>query len=156
MGRSLLMNDVRVFAIDGHAETDFEAIGLCANKLVEEGIVKDVFLSNCIEREKSYPTGLPCDPPVAMPHSAASGVISDGICVLRLDSPVKFHRMDDDQETVDVKMVFNLAVTDPQGHLKVLQSLMALFMDHDAMCDLYRSDIEEVPRVLMDYLANNQ
>jgi PTS system galactitol-specific IIA component len=147
------MENMKIFAIDGHAETDEQAIKLCADKLLAEGVVKDVFYNNCIVREKDYPTGLPCDPPVAMPHSAASGVNEDGICVLRLDKPVTFRRMDDDAESVDAIMVFNLAVTDPQGHIKVLQKLMGLFMDHDKLLDLYHADLASIPGVLESILT---
>ena len=46
------MDDMKYFAIKGHADTDFEAIHLCAQKLKEEGYVTDQFESNCINREK--------------------------------------------------------------------------------------------------------
>ena len=77
------MDDMKYFAIEGHANTDFEAIHLCAQKLKEEGYVTDQFESNCINREKEYPTGLPTVVPVAMPHSEASGVVKNAICMLK-------------------------------------------------------------------------
>lgn len=145
---------IKIFAIEGHADSDFGAIRLCADKLRDEGLVKDEFCANCIEREKNFPTGLPSALPVAMPHSEASGVVDDGICVLRLDEPVNFRRMDDPDVTIDAEMVFNLAVTDPKRHLKVLQNLMGLFMDEEKIEKIQTCDLGDVPAVLGGYLAS--
>ena len=42
----------------------------------------------CIEREKEYPTGLPSEVPVAIPHSKVEGIKDNCVCFLRLKNPV--------------------------------------------------------------------
>ena len=149
------MDDMKYFAIEGHANTDFEAIHLCAQKLKEEGYVTDQFESNCINREKEYPTGLPTVGPVAMPHSEASGVVKNAICMLKLDKPVCFRRMDDETEDISAKMVFNLALTD-SSHMEILQHLMGLFANTEKMQDLYDTDIKDLPAKLATYIKQGQ
>lgn len=150
------MDEVKYFAIKGHADSDMEAISLCAKKLYQEGFVTDKFESNCIEREKIYPTGLPTVVPVAMPHSEAAGVIKNAICVLILDGPVDFHRIDEEEQIIPAKMVFNLAITDPSGHMYVLRNLMALFGDTDKMNDLYKTDLKDIPEKLATYINHGE
>ena len=40
---------------------------------------------------------------------------------------------------VEAKLIFMLAVTDPQGHLQTLSKLMAIFSDGEKLTDLYNS-----------------
>ncbi|MBB5183323.1 PTS sugar transporter subunit IIA [Catenisphaera adipataccumulans] len=149
------MSQMKYFAIEGHAKSDFEAISLCAQKLKKEGYVTDQFESNCINREKQYPTGLPTVVPVAMPHSEASGVIDNAICMLKLDQPVDFRRMDDETQLINAKMVFNLALKDT-SHMSVLQHLMGLFADTNKMEDIYNTDVEDLPRKLEAYINQGE
>lgn len=146
------MGSIKVFAIEGCAKCDMDAIRLCATKLYDEGIVNDAFCGNCIEREKEFPTGLPSAIPVAMPHSAASGVNCDGICILRLAEPVSFRRMDDPDETVPACLVFNLAIADPKEHLAMLQNLMGVLMDEEKVEKLRACALDELSLLLDEYL----
>ncbi len=43
-----------------------------------------LFMNACIEREKEYPTGLPSEVPVAIPHSKVEGIKDNCVCFLRL------------------------------------------------------------------------
>lgn len=139
------MANMKYFAIKGHADTNYDAIRLCANKMYEEGYVKEDFADNCIRREETLPTGMPSEIPVAMPHSEAEGVIKSAITLLILDEPVEFRRMDDDDEIIKAEAVFNLAIKEPGGHMEVLRHLMAIFYDSNVLRDLLDTDIEEIP-----------
>ena len=143
---------MKYFAIKGHADTDSEAIALCANKLFTEGCVNQSFKMNCIAREKEFPTGLPSEIPVAMPHSEISGVIQNAVCMLILDEPVKFRRMDDDSQIIETQMIFNLALTGSQEHMNTLKNLMSVFYNYDQLSDLYHSKLEDLPDKLSKYL----
>lgn len=134
---------MKFFTIRAGAKDNADAIALCASKLFEEGCVTSEFGSNCIRREENFPTGLPSAIPVAMPHSEVEGVKEDALCLLILNEPVTFKRMDDDEQEIDAKMVFNLAITDPANHMTVLKNLMQAFYSLDTLKDLYHSSCDE-------------
>jgi PTS system galactitol-specific IIA component len=146
---------VEYIVIKGHAEDNYKAIGLCADALCNAGCVTEDFKNNCIDREKNFPTGLPFEMPVAMPHSKSSAVNKDAICLLILDKPVTFYRMDEETEKLDAKMVFNLAITNPNGHIKVLQNLMKTFSSSGKLEDLYNSTEEEAQEKLKSFLSDS-
>ena len=98
-----------LFVIEGEAENWQEALRLTADRLQQEGCVKDDFYECCKKREEEYPTGLTENCPVAIPHTTKDHVIKQAICALRLRHPVMFQRMDDPDEQVEVKYVLNLA-----------------------------------------------
>jgi PTS system galactitol-specific IIA component len=123
------MSDITYLVIHGSAKDSTEAIRLCGDALVKAGITGPSFAEGCITREKEYPTGLPSDIPVAIPHCSDNSITKDAICVLFLDHPVVFHRMDECEETVETSIIFNLAVKNPDEHIGVLQHLMAFLAD---------------------------
>lgn len=127
------MEKISFLVFNGSALDNNEAIDKCVEKLVENGITDNLFSKLCIEREKEYPTGLPTEIPVALPHAYYENINKNCICVMRLNSPVKFKRMDDNSESVDAKIVFNLAIKDSNKHIKTLQNLMGLFSDGDSL-----------------------
>ena len=138
----------RYLVIHGKADDCDQAIMMCASALCEKGIVDENFGRLCVERERSYPTGLPTEIPTAIPHVKADGIKENSICLLRLDEPVTFHRMDDEEETVETDMIFNLAIKDPNEHLQVLQNMMEFLNDEEAL-----GKCRELPEaVLKEYL----
>lgn len=61
-------------AIEGEAKDWEEAIRLCGQAIADAGYADETFMNACIEREKEYPTGLPSEVPVAIPHSKVEGI----------------------------------------------------------------------------------
>lgn len=127
------MSDITYLVIHGSARDSTEAIRLCGNALVRAGIVGPSFAQGCIAREKEYPTGLPSDEPVAIPHCSDASIKKDAICVLFLDHPVVFHRMDESELTVETSIIFNLAVANPDEHIGVLSHLMFFLSDAETV-----------------------
>lgn len=123
----------RYLVIHGSAKDREEAIRLCGAALQKEGIAGERFAELCIEREREYPTGLPTEIPTAIPHAKDDEITENCICFLRLDKPVTFRRMDDDLESVDTDMIFNLAIKDPNEHLQALQNMMEFLSDAEAL-----------------------
>lgn len=123
------MAENKYIVIHGNAKNAEEAILMCGEALHKEGIAGAEFGKKCVIREKDFPTGLPTDIPVAIPHCHDDSVNSNAICILKLDNPVEFRRMDDDQETIMTDMLFNLAVMDADEHLQALQNLMIFLSD---------------------------
>lgn len=106
-----------------------EAIRLTAANLQKNGFVEETFADACIEREKVYPTGLPFEIGVAIPHTDSCHVKRDGICLLRLKDAVEFSSMEEPDEKVAAKMVLNLAVKDSNDQLSTLMKLMRMLSD---------------------------
>ena len=97
-------------AIEGEAKDWEEAIRLCGQAIADAGYADETFMNACIEREKEYPTGLPSEVPVAIPHSKVEGIKDNCVCFLRLKNPVTFYRMDSDEESIETTAVFNLSL----------------------------------------------
>ncbi|MGM9631193.1 PTS sugar transporter subunit IIA [Butyricicoccus sp.] len=123
----------KYLVIHGSASSDQEAISLCGNALMEAGLVGKSFIEKCLERETEYPTGLPTDIPTAIPHCKDDSITENSICFLKLEQPVTFRRMDDDEESVETDMIFNMAIKDPNEHLEALQNLMEFLGDSEAL-----------------------
>lgn len=127
------MGTNRYLIIKGSARDRDEAINMCGDALFKAGIVSSQFGKLCIIREREYPTGLPTEIPTAIPHAKEDKITENCICFLRLDQPVIFRRMDDDTQEVKTDMIFNLAIKDPNEHLKVLQNMMTFLNDTEAL-----------------------
>lgn len=135
-------------AVEGHAENWEEALKLCGDELAKHDCIGWDFTEACIEREKKFPTGLPTVIPVAIPHAASDQVYKTSVCVLRLDRPIQFYRMDSSEESVEVKLVFNLAIKGRDAHLDFLQKLIGFVMDEQQLKKCMEMRIEDIPSYL--------
>lgn len=135
-------------AITGQASTCEEAIRLAGQALQEAGYVGNGFIKGCTDREKEYPTGLCTDIPVAIPHCQSDEILKTGVCYLRLQEPVVFRRMDDDEETVATRHIFNLAIKGADNHMGFLQKMMGMVTDLEVLKLLESAPIEEIPALL--------
>lgn len=105
-----------------------------ANRLQEEGRVESTFLQGLIDREVHYPTGLPVNGGVAIPHTDPEHVLKDSISIATLATPVGFREMagiDDTEIPVDV--VFVLALGGSGQHLTMLQRVIKCIQDLEFM-----------------------
>lgn len=127
------MGQNKYLIIRGKAKDNIEAIGMCGKALYEAGLVKDSFAGKCQEREADFPTGLPTEIPVAIPHCKDEGIVENSICFLKLETPVVFRRMDEDTESIETDMIFNMAIKNPNEHLKALQNLMQFLNNKEAL-----------------------
>lgn len=143
----------KYLVICGSAKNSEEAIKLCGDALYKEGIVKKDFGILCAEREKAFPTGLPTEIPTAIPHVKADGIRENAICLLKLNQPVVFKRLDDDTEKVETDMIFNLAIKNPDEHLEVLQNMMAFLNDPEVLLKCKNLSQEETVEYLQKQLG---
>lgn len=134
-------------ATEGAAEDWEEAIRMCGSRIVEAGYAEPGFIDECIKREIEYPTGLPSEVPVAMPHCMSRHIKENCICFLKLKQPVSFRRMDDDEQVVNTRYVFNLALK-ADDHLQFLQRLMTMLMDRSALERFCEAPIDKIPALL--------
>ncbi len=139
-------------AAEGSAGDWEEAIRLCGKHIVEAGYADQRFVEECVAREREYPTGLPSDVPVAMPHCKSEGIKKNCVCFMKLDSPVEFRRMDDDSQTIKTRIVLNLALKS-DDHLQFLQKLIGLVMDSETVGQCLSAPLEDVPALLAKEVA---
>ena len=130
-----------------------EAILICGDALYKAGYTGPDFGNNCVKREREYPTGLPTDIPVAIPHCQDSSVNTNAVCVLLLDHPVEFYRMDDDEEVIQTDMLFNLAVSNPEEHLAVLQRLMGFLSDEEMLASCRKMEDDQMITFLKEKIG---
>lgn len=142
------MTENKYIAIAGSAKTSEEAITLSANTLYKAGLVDCNFAHNCIIREREYPTGLPCEIPVAIPHCKDEKVVSNSICFLRLSQTVSFRRMDDEREELYTDMIFNIAIRDAEQHISFLRNLMRALANRQFLSMCRSLAIQEIPAYL--------
>lgn len=105
----------------------------------EKGYVDKEFSKAVIEREKLYPTGLPTNKvKVAIPHAMVrDNVKKSAIIISKLKKPVLFKEMGSSTDSfIPVDIVFLLAVNGSKDQLTILQKLVGMFSDDDAMVKL--------------------
>lgn len=107
-----------------------EVFKVLHNKLYENGNVKESFYEGLVKREEVFPTGLLLpNNNVAIPHTDAEHVIDSCIAVAILENPVTFQCMEDQEKSLEVKVVFMLAMAEAHGHIEMLQKLISLIQN---------------------------
>ncbi|MBS7007819.1 PTS sugar transporter subunit IIA [Anaerostipes sp.] len=126
----------------------FEEAG---GKLISLGYCKDSYVEALKQREKDFPTGVDMGGAgVAIPHTDVSHVLKKGIAIVTTKKPVSFVQMGTDDETVDVRVIFMLAV-DEKGHLELLQAILGILRDLDVIDKLSNAqDPEEIINIIKE------
>lgn len=133
----------KLIEITGRASNWQEAIELSSKALFDQGYVKEDFGQACITREKEYPTGLPVPIGVAIPHADSIYVNKMGICFLRLENHVPFRSMENFDDWIDCKLIFNLAVKDPNEQVVYLSKLMKAISNEEFINKCLTLPLEE-------------
>ncbi len=126
------------------------AIRFGAEKLYQSGYVTKAYADSVVEREREFPTGLPTQPfGIAIPHTDSSFVKQSGICCMRLNKPLPFRQMGDGEETIAVRMILLLAISNGTEHIDLLSGLMELFSNEELLVQLEQAkDEAEIISVL--------
>ncbi len=104
-----------------------DALSQLSDRLVRSGCARQGYGDAVIERERAYPTGIAFPSAgVAIPHADATWANRTGVAVGRCEKSVSFRSMEDASQTVPVRLVFMLAVTNPDAHLVVLGRLIEM------------------------------
>lgn len=124
----------------------FETIG---GVFIEEGYCRESYVQALIDREKDFPTGINMGTVgIAIPHTDKSHVIKGGVAIGQLKNPVEFYQMGTNDELVQAKLIFMLAVEDPEGHLAFLQRILQVLQDSSVLEKLLeatdKNDILEI------------
>lgn len=120
---------------DMAAESAKDAICTMARALCSAGYVKASYAGAVLAREATFPTGIENGGyNFAIPHTDQGHVNKPAIAIATLRSPVEFARMDAENATTSVRLIFMLALTEPDKQIGALRSLMRLLQDYQ-FCD---------------------
>lgn len=129
------------------------AVQHLADVLERAGHVAEGYAAAVVEREATFPTGLPTEPPVALPHADPDHVIRSAMAVGILRAPVAFHEMGNPEHTLQVRIVFLLAVREKEEAAGLLRELALAFRDHARLARLQQTEtVQEAREVLNDLL----
>lgn len=144
--------DKSVIVPDLEAKTWEDVMKNLGQKLIDAGYSKESYIDALIAREKDFPTGLDIDGlGVAIPHTDVSHVNKAGIAIGVLKEPVTFIQMGTDDEEVGVKLIFMLAVTDPNDHIDELQRIIEIIQDKGVLEKLFTvTDKETIIEVIRE------
>jgi len=117
--------DEDLIEINLEAKNHKEVIEKLSKNLLEKELVKDSYKDEVLKREDSFPTGLNSGYiRFAIPHTEAKHVNKTAMAIGVLKDEVPFKKMENSSESLEVKLVFLLAVNDPDKQVKVLRKLM--------------------------------
>jgi PTS system galactitol-specific IIA component len=139
--------------MDLEAEGRDEALAAVAGLLTARGDCRPSFAEAIVKREAEYPTGLDMGGGigVAIPHTDPSHVLAGGLAAAVLKKPVQFTQMGTDDELVEVKLIFCLAIDNPKAHLDKVEALLEVLRDQAALKRLASAkSAEEVISIIRD------
>lgn len=126
------------------AQTNQDAIGALADRLLEAGHVHPTFRDAVQARERRYPTGLPTAVPAAIPHTDPEHVARPGLALATLAQPVSFGEMGGTGEArVETRLIVMLVLKDAHSQIAALQHLVSRLQDSDAVRDLLAADDDQ-------------
>lgn len=122
------------------------------NELYKNGNVKESFYEGLVKREEVFPTGLLLGAHnVAIPHTDAEHVNDSCIAVATLENPVVFQCMDDQEKSLEVKVVFMLAMAEAHGHIEMLQKLIGLIQNESFLENILEAkDQDEIIQQIIE------
>jgi PTS system galactitol-specific IIA component len=144
-----------VFPDRQQAETNEQVIGLLCGRLVEQGYIDPAYAQKVLDREHTFPTGLPTIPfATAIPHADADHVHATGIAIAILKYPVPFRSMEAPETSLGVWVVWLLAVKDAGKQVAMLQWVITTLQDRSLMEKLVMAaDASKVMALLKPVIA---
>jgi PTS system galactitol-specific IIA component len=124
---------IKKIQVNCQADNQIEAIEIAALPLLEKKIVKESFVAAVLEREKTFPTGLPASIGVAIPHTDSKHVIDECISIVTLKKPVEFRGMGNPKEIVMAQIIFLLAIKNPAKQLGILQKIITIIQNKEML-----------------------
>ena len=150
LNKKLIMTDLDAKNYD-------EVMEKLGGLLIKEGYCKETYVDALKEREAEYPTGLDIEGVgVAIPHTPVTHVLRHAIAIARLQNPVEFIQMGSEDETTNVKIVFMLAVDDPNAHIDQLQEILKIIQDKKVLMELAETkDADEINNIIKEKEKEN-
>ncbi|QNN53867.1 PTS sugar transporter subunit IIA [Nocardioides mesophilus] len=108
-----------------------ELLQLLAGSALAAGYVHESFTEALLERERSFPTGLPTPLPSAIPHTDTVHVVRPALAAALLSDPVGFAEMGGSGREVAAELVVLLLVDEPGAQVEVLGRLLKVLQKAD-------------------------
>ena len=122
---------------DMEAESTDEFFTKLGAELKKRGNINDGWYDGISTREKNYPTGLHTEAAaIAIPHTDPQFIEKPYIAVIKPKTPIVFQPMAGMGDEVPAELIINLGVLRDGGQVAVLQNLMNIFMNDDAVKDI--------------------
>lgn len=135
MRKSILDEDLVL--LDYEASSRDDLLKSLGQVLLEKGYVKPSYIQSLIERENRYPTGLDTHGvQVAIPHTNSIHVNKTAVLVAKLKKPIVFKDMANEANEVSAKIIFMIAMKNPEEQLSTLSKLMDIFSNHEKLLHL--------------------
>ncbi len=116
------------------AETSKDVFEQLGGLFIKEGYCKETYIQALINREKDFPTGVNMNGVgIAIPHTDPEHVFKGGVAIGVLREPVHFFQMGSLDQDVEVKLIFMLAVKNPEEHLVFLQRILQVLQDSSVL-----------------------
>ncbi|WP_026885764.1 PTS sugar transporter subunit IIA [Clostridium beijerinckii] len=139
-----------LIALNLEVKNKEEVIRELGKRMFEKGYVKHTYIDAVLEREKTLPTGLDIgEICVAIPHTDSKHVNESNVALAVLKNSVDFNNMIEPSKKVQVRVVFLLAINDPDSQVSLLSKLMSVFQNVNLLKQIRNSsNIEEVAKLL--------
>jgi len=129
-----------------------EALKVMSEAFLENGFVNEGYYQSILDREKKAPTGIEAyDYGIAIPHTDPKFVNEDSLGVAVLKDPIIFNSMVNVQETLEVKVIFLLGLSESTKHLNILRQIMELIKEEGVLKEMTTMPQKQ----LYDYLQNH-
>ena len=120
-----------------------ELFGEVSRMLVEGGYVTEGFEEALRTREASFPTCLPLDCPVAIPHTDGDCVRRDAVVCVLNDEGLEFRALGDPDTVLYPRLFFVLVMKEGGSHLQELQRLVEHLQDDELVLATIDSATED-------------
>ncbi|GFZ31599.1 PTS fructose transporter subunit IIA [Clostridium zeae] len=148
------MLDLDLIELKLKASSWREVIEKLGFNMKSKGYVLESYVDAVISREEKLPTGLPIDDfSVAIPHTDPGHVNESAIAIATLERPVEFNMMIDPEQKTKVKLVFLLAVKNPNAQVTLLKTLMSVFQNKELLIRIQNAESKQEIRNLLDCLS---
>ncbi|MBZ4663593.1 MAG: putative IIA-like nitrogen-regulatory protein PtsN [Caloramator sp.] len=128
-----------------------EALCYLSEELQKKGYVKESFKNAVLKREETFPTGLAFEGyGIAIPHADAEYVNKSTLAFAVLKDEIKFRRMEDEKESVNVKIICMIVLKEKQNQAIFLSKLLDTFSDSNYINRLKNGTKEEISNLLLE------
>lgn len=124
--------------------------------LIEKEYVIPEFKREIIKREEEFPTGLVTKSiNISIPHSETEYILKEGIVIAIPYEKIKFNRMDNPDEEIEVEISFVLLLKDKHKHITVLQQLAVLLQSEQLYKIKHCDSKEDIEQLLKGMVVND-
>lgn len=148
--------DEELILVKESVQTREEIIQKLGGLLFKNGFVKDSYTQAVLQREITYPTGLPARMAgVAVPHTDTDHVLKPAIAMANLAEPVTFFMMGSPETEVKVEIVIMLAVHDAKLVIPVLRKVIFILEDDEALLKIKNASTKtEIKNAMVEHIQS--